>query len=191
MDDAGYSVRAATLDDLDDWHAHLRATLSENGRGGRFFMPFTLEQAEQRFTPERVATARDRLARPLEEVDWLRVFLLVTEAGKVAGHADLNGGKIVSELHRTTLGLGVESMHHRRGLGTRLVAAAIEWAVANGLSWMDLGVFAGNDRAIALYRKLGFVETGRADDRFRVGDVALTDISMTLRLARRTTAATS
>lgn len=178
----GYEIKAATADDLPAWHAHLRATLGDNGREGRYFTPFTREQSEQRFTPQRLDDARTRLSRRVDELDWLRVFLIVTSGGAVVGHADLSGGKIPSELHRTTLGLGIERAHHRRGLGQRLMTAAIDWATASGLAWMDLGVFAGNDPAIALYQKLGFVEVGRAEDRFRVGDVALTDVLMALRL---------
>lgn len=182
---SAYEIRAAHVDDLDAWHAHLAATLGENGVDGRYFTPFTEEQSQTRFTPERLALAKTRLARSTGELDWLRVFLAVTAEGAVVGHADLSGGKIASELHRTTLGLGVERRHHRRGLGERLMTTAIAWARNEGLVWMDLGVFAGNDPAIALYQKLGFVEIGRALDRFRVGDAALTDISMTLRLTTK------
>jgi ribosomal protein S18 acetylase RimI-like enzyme len=41
-----------------------------------------------------------------------------------------------------------------RGVGTALVAAAIEWARARGLHKLTLSVFPHNEAAVALYRKL-------------------------------------
>lgn len=179
-----YEVRPATGADLPAWHAHQRASLADNGVGGPYFAPIAPEHAEARFTPDRLEGARVRLSLGLDQPDWLRVFLLLAD-GEVIGHADLAGGRIPAELHRTTVGLGLARAHHRRGLGTRLMRAAIDWARGAGLAWMDLGVFHGNEPAIALYRKLGFVEVGRSPDRFRVGEASLTDISMTLQLGAR------
>jgi RimJ/RimL family protein N-acetyltransferase len=48
-----------------------------------------------------------------------------------------------------------------RGVGSALLAAAIEWARGRGLHKLSLSVFPHNAAAIALYRKLGFVEEGR------------------------------
>jgi putative acetyltransferase len=59
------------------------------------------------------------------------------------------------------IGMMVAAEWRGRGVGTALVAAAIEWARANGLHKLSLGVFPHNAAAIALYRKCGFVEEGR------------------------------
>lgn len=48
-----------------------------------------------------------------------------------------------------------------RGVGSALVAAAIEWGRERGLHKLSLGVFSHNDAAIALYRKHGFEVEGR------------------------------
>lgn len=48
-----------------------------------------------------------------------------------------------------------------RGVGTALVAAAIERSRARGLHKLILSVFPHNEAAIALYRKFGFVDEGR------------------------------
>lgn len=47
-----------------------------------------------------------------------------------------------------------------RGVGTALVAAAIDWSRGHGLHKLTLGVFPHNVAAIALYRKFGFVDEG-------------------------------
>jgi ribosomal protein S18 acetylase RimI-like enzyme len=54
-----------------------------------------------------------------------------------------------------------------RGVGSLLMAAAIDWARAQGLHKLCLSVFAHNDAGIALYRKFGFVEEGRRIKQFR------------------------
>jgi len=49
-----------------------------------------------------------------------------------------------------------------RGIGTRLLAFAEDWAKPQGCRYMTLGVFPGNARARALYERHGFgVETLR------------------------------
>ena len=53
---------------------------------------------------------------------------------------------------------------------------------ATDLAWIDLGVFAHNEAARALYRKVGFVELGTTRDRFRVDGTSIDDIHMTLAL---------
>jgi ribosomal protein S18 acetylase RimI-like enzyme len=180
-----YRLRLATPDDMAAWRAHLAEHMRENGRNGAFFAPFSQEQVALRFTPERVADARTAAARPLDACDWLRVIVAEDESGRMIGHTDLHGGAIAAEMHRCRLGIGILAAHHRRGLGDALMKATIDWARAAGLAWMDLGVFGGNEPALALYRKLGFVEVGRVPDRFVVDGVSLTDIVMTLDLRAR------
>jgi RimJ/RimL family protein N-acetyltransferase len=52
---------------------------------------------------------------------------------------------------------------HARGSATAtdLVGAVLEWARADGALEVTLGVFLGNERALALYAKCGFVRTGQ------------------------------
>jgi len=65
------------------------------------------------------------------------------------------------------LGMAVARERRGQGVGSELLAAAIEWARANGLHKLSLGVFAHNATAIALYRKFGFVEEGRRLKHYR------------------------
>lgn len=182
---APYRLRLATVDDMSAWRTHLSEHMHENGANGAWFAPFSLEQVAKRFTPERVAESRTAAAKGFDETDWLRVIVAEDASGAMIGHTDLHGGSIESELHRCKLGIGILAAHHRRGLGIALMKATIDLARDAGLAWMDLAVFAGNDPAIALYRKLGFVEVGRVSDRFRVEGVALIDIVMALDLKPR------
>ena len=65
------------------------------------------------------------------------------------------------------IGMAVAREWRGRGVGSALLAAAIEWAHGQGLHKLSLGVFAHNTAAIELYRKLGFVEEGRRIKQYR------------------------
>lgn len=92
-------------------------------------------------------------------------------------------GEIVGQLHveQSRLGFGeigmmVAADWRGRGVGTALVAAAIDWARARGLHKLTLSVFPHNDAAIALYRKFGFVEEGRREKQIRRANGELWDL---------------
>ncbi len=84
------------------------------------------------------------------------------------------GSEIVGSLHLDAsrhgfgeLGMAVARDWRGRGVGSALIAAAIEWARERGLHKLSLGVFAHNAAAIALYRKFGFVQEGRRVKHYR------------------------
>jgi RimJ/RimL family protein N-acetyltransferase len=74
------------------------------------------------------------------------------------------------------IGMMVAAQWRGRGVGTALVAAAIEWARSDGLHKLSLSVFPHNQVAIGLYRKFGFVEEGRLVRHVRRADGQLWDL---------------
>ncbi|MBM2615962.1 GNAT family N-acetyltransferase [Actinoplanes sp. LDG1-06] len=59
----------------------------------------------------------------------------------------------------------------RRSVGTALIRTAEDLALERGIGRLGLGVDDTNPRAAALYRRLGYAETGcRYVDRFTVVD---------------------
>ncbi|HEX8381608.1 MAG TPA: GNAT family N-acetyltransferase [Allosphingosinicella sp.] len=72
------------------------------------------------------------------------------------------------------------SRFHGSGMGSRLMHCAAELARDKGARRLLLGVYAGNERAIAFYGKNGFKRI--ADRRFRVGDREYPDIVFALAL---------
>ena len=160
--------------------AHIARHHAESGRGGDVvFSPRSSTDPFDKAT----AMERHRLewAREVSEPQWLRTWGIV-EAGQVHGHIDLHGGRIPAVMHRATLGMGLERPVRRRGLGRQLLTTAIGWAREQGLTWLDLGVFADNAPARALYASAGFVEIGTTRDQFRVDGLSIDDVVMTLRL---------
>lgn len=51
-----------------------------------------------------------------------------------------------------------------RGVGSRLIAEVERWAGRSGVTSLRLAVMPGNDAAIALYERCGFVDTGELGD---------------------------
>ena len=126
-----------------------------------------------------VAEERDGIAaEPPVDVDGLATSWNV-DGTLVA----LSDGVIVGEVRIDPswmgfgeIGMMVAADWRGRGVGTSLVAAAVEWARAHGLHKLALGVFPHNDAAIALYRKFGFVEEGRLVRHIRRADGELWDL---------------
>jgi RimJ/RimL family protein N-acetyltransferase len=83
------------------------------------------------------------------------VFVAVEET-RVVGWCDITPKDRVWFAHRGTLGMGVHPEYRRRGLGTRLLQAALAHARAIGLERVELEVFASNRAARRLYETIGF-----------------------------------
>ena len=86
----------------------------------------------------------------------------------------LAGNEFVGLLHLgpgrhgfAEVGMLVAREWRGRGVGSALLAAAIERARADGLHKLSLEVFPHNDAGLALYRKFGFVEEGRRVKQYR------------------------
>jgi ribosomal-protein-alanine N-acetyltransferase len=57
--------------------------------------------------------------------------------------------------------LAVDPGARRTGIGSALMECLLDWARERGYRALHLEVRAGNLPAIALYRRFGFVQTGR------------------------------
>ena len=65
------------------------------------------------------------------------------------------------------IGMMVAKDWRGKGVGTALMETAIAWSREQGLHKLSLDVFPHNEAAIALYKKLGFVEEGRRVKQYR------------------------
>ena len=97
--------------------------------------------------------------------------LVATVAGEIVGHLGLD----LAPTGVTNLGMFVAAGWRGRGVGTALVAAAVEEARRWGSHKVALQLWPHNHAARALYVKFGFVEEGRLLRHYRRRDGALWD----------------
>ncbi len=82
--------------------------------------------------------------------------------GVVAGTAGIEAvGAKYKLKHRAELGIAILKEYWGLGIGKALMEACIECAKNAGYTQLELNVVAENERAVSLYKKMGFVEYGR------------------------------
>jgi len=116
-----------------------------------------------------------------EEAKWLleviahlerdEDFFLAAEVGKqVVALAEFKIKKGDKEHPVGAIGIIVKKGYRNLGIGTEILKTLFEQAVFFGLRKMTINAFATNKRAIHVYKKVGFVETGVIPERhFRQG----------------------
>ena len=97
-------------------------------------------------------------------------FAVETKDGVHIGHCGLHGAN--AENRRAELGILIgEKEYWGRGFGTDTMLTLLRFAFEQmNLHKVSLGVFEFNERGLAMYTKLGFVEEGRfREDQFQDG----------------------
>lgn len=90
------------------------------------------------------------------------IELVAVIDGKIVGLAGIEAiGKPYKLKHRVSFGISILKDYWSLGVGKALTEACISCAKEAGYKQLELDVVADNDRAIALYKKCGFVEFGR------------------------------
>jgi ribosomal protein S18 acetylase RimI-like enzyme len=64
----------------------------------------------------------------------------------------------------------VDAGWRRQGIGTGLLAQAVDWARRRGVQKLELHVFPHNEAAIALYESFGFEREGYRKRHYRRSD---------------------
>jgi len=98
--------------------------------------------------------------------------------GLIVGRLSVARDQHPASRHVADLGLMVAATHRRRGVGTALLEAAVDWARQAGVRKLELHVFPWNKGAIALYDRFGFVREGYRRGHYRRGDEYIDAILM-------------
>lgn len=118
---------------------------------------------ENSFTPEQEAEFLQKKTETPDEVE-----LLAEVDGKIAGLAGVERvGAKYKVRRRATFGISVDKEYWGLGIGRALTLACIECAKTAGYAQLELDAVAINERAIALYKSVGFTEYGRNPLGFR------------------------
>jgi len=120
---------------------------------------------------EKAEIARTEKVSREEEIDWLskvlsrlekdETFYLVAEVdGKVVAVSEI-GRRSGYEKHVGVIGIAIRNEFRGLGIGTEMMKTLVMQAQEMDLKVLTLTAFASNKRAISVYEKVGFVQTGR------------------------------
>lgn len=98
-----------------------------------------------------------------------RLLLVASDGGALVGYAGINIGDLESEI----MTIAVRPSHQGQGLGSALMRRMIEASDAAGVRRVLLEVEVGNDAAIGLYERFGFVRNGNRPNYYGLGIDAL------------------
>jgi len=114
-----------------------------------------LEPGERTEGPGDVAADLDQAARQDNSV-----VLVAESAGRLVGYAEARGGRFRRNQATAHLVIGVLAGAQGKGAGTGLLRELKRWAPAQQIHRLELTVMAHNQRAIDLYRRMGFTIEG-------------------------------
>lgn len=158
------TLRPTHPDDSEAMLRYLKETSAET--------PFLLRNPDEvTYTLEQ---EREILGRLLDDPG--SVMLVAVVDGKVAGNSAINGiGTKRKIRHRCSLAIALYREYWGLGIGSAMMEYLTELAARIGYEQIDLEVVAENTRAQALYRKNGFVESGRRVHALKEDDGSLHD----------------
>ncbi len=119
-----------------------------------------------------------------EEALWVRtlrenprsLLLLATHNSCVVGLLDFHIGSRKRLSHLGSFGISILPEWRGKGIGRQLLECLLHWAQADPtIEKVSLAVRADNTAAIALYKKLGFLEEGRRSREIRLADGVYVD----------------
>jgi RimJ/RimL family protein N-acetyltransferase len=110
-----------------------------------------------------------RYLRAIRRYPNAAVFVAEDER-QIVGRLSIARDQHPASRHVADLGLMVAMSHRRRGIGTGLLEAALDWARHSEVRKLELHVFPHNEAAIRLYEKFGFVHEGYRRGHYRRGN---------------------
>ena len=162
-------------------HPHLRSWTAEDAPALRDAFLRTPDLVTQLGGADltTVAAAEQHIAGPLASDDAHRIWAIVDEGVAVGsvGVSAIDRRHDTAWLHYWLAGSG-----RGRGLATRALAGAAEWAFADGLFRLELGHRVNNPASCRVARRAGFIAEGIERAKLRYGDERF-DVETHARLA--------
>jgi L-phenylalanine/L-methionine N-acetyltransferase len=125
-----------------------------------------------------------RYLKALRRYPNAAVLVAERSDGALVGRLSLARDTHPASAHVADLGLMVSLEARRQGVGTALLAGAVEWARTAGIRKLELHVFPWNEPAIALYERFGFEREGYRKRHYRRADEEVDAVLMAYAVRR-------
>jgi len=154
-------IRATVEDDAAELHTMVSQTHTESD--GLNYMPgeFDKDEAWER------NFIREQLAKPAG------VMIVATVDGRIVASGGAGSLEYRRYAHHAEVGLAILKEFWGQGLGRKMMDLLVDWGRRRKLVKMYLKVFEGNDRAIGLYKSMGFKTEATLKDDFLRNDGTL------------------
>lgn len=151
-------LRSPTVEDADALLEYLKITAEET--------PFLLRCPEE-YTMT-VEQEEDFLRGTLQSANVTMILCEVD--GRLAGNCQLARKDRIKTRHRGMIGIALVREFWNLGIGTAMFHEMIRLAKEQGIEQLELEVIEGNQRAMALYEKMGFRVVGEKPNAIRLKD---------------------
>jgi RimJ/RimL family protein N-acetyltransferase len=169
------TLRALKWEDLDDCVVFINDLVSEKN------------------TEQNLGIMADRKQTREEEAEWLanqltgiekgNVVSVVAEVmGRLVGNSSVTRGSYEDTGHHGYLGIAISKKHRDHGIGMQMMRTLIKESSRADLKTIQLEVFANNPRAIHVYERTGFKESGRIPKKMLRNSKFIDSIVMTREL---------
>lgn len=98
--------------------------------------------------------------------------------GEFAGFIALTSGPSPRTTHRAALVMGVRQAYHGKNVGSSLMRKAETFAKEVGITRLELTVVEHNERALRLYKKMGFTLEGTRHHSLLINDTYVNELYM-------------
>lgn len=123
--------------------------------------------------PNNVEKEREKIRECTEKGN---LYIVYEVEGEIVGFLVFSRYEKARLSHTGSMEMGIKEKYCNQGIGTVLINYLLSWAQKqNGLEKICLGVVSINDRAIRVYRRMGFVEEGRQKNQIKYEDGSYAD----------------
>lgn len=98
------------------------------------------------------------------------MMILCTVNGIIAGNSQILLKKSIKTRHRASIMIGLLKEYWNLGIGTVMLQEMERIAKEYGVEQLELEMIEGNERALGLYKKVGFTVVGEIPDAYRLKD---------------------
>lgn len=123
--------------------------------------------------PDEANYSNEREAEKIKRYDESpgSLYLVAETDGEVIGYLDFANGHLRRTAHSGMFAIFIAQQWREDGIGALMVSELLEWASANPLiEKVTLAVFSTNERARALYNKMGFKVEGECPRDMKIDD---------------------